>query len=80
MLCDMFNREGGVAEWSKSHRSDFELDKRKIMGFTRRKVHHFKKGKTIQMLRQLLHIGGMVVASSQTHKLLGVVFNKELHF
>lgn len=81
MLCDMFSREGGASEWSKSHSSDFELDKLKMMGFTRwRRAHHFKKGKTTCEQRQLLHIWDTVVAPSQTHKLLGVVFDEELCF
>lgn len=48
----MFNRKGGAAEWSRKHSSDFELDKLKMIGFSRkREPHQYRKGKTKRVPR-----------------------------
>ena len=78
----LFNRTSGPKEWADSHHSTYNFVKFVAVGFTRRRV------KDPAMLRRsikqppvTIDLGnGRQVITSDSHKFLGVILDKELRF
>lgn len=61
-LINMMERPGGAQEWSMANSSDFEMDKLKLVGFTRKREQHITpKTRTRPLRRHNIRIGQHVV-------------------
>jgi Reverse transcriptase (RNA-dependent DNA polymerase) len=62
-IAHMMNWKGGANEWSKEHKSTFELDKMKLIDFTRkREWDPNRSSKTRPVTRKALTLGGITIA------------------
>lgn len=66
----MMGRAGGALDWSRSHHSEFELDKTACIDFSIKK----------STPRPALRIGGHSITPVRTHTLLGVCLDQELRW
>ncbi|KIJ39724.1 hypothetical protein M422DRAFT_174834, partial [Sphaerobolus stellatus SS14] len=81
-LQDMMTRERGALEWSSQHSSAFEVDKLKLVCFSRKrkKTPARSTSKTIPLPRPTLTIDGQRISPAPHHKYLGVILDQELRF
>ena len=70
ILVDMLKQEGGGYQWSKDHNSKFETSKFALTDFSlnRSKECH------------LIHVRGITIKPTKSHKFLGIILNQELRW
>ena len=69
-LKSMLERNGGGYQWSKDHNSKFETSKFALIDFTRSRAKE----------RLPLHIRGITIQPSSSHKFLGIIIDQELRW
>ena len=80
-LNNMMTREGGAQTWSKTHSSTFEMDKLKLVCFSRKcKRHVTPTAKTRPLQRPNLHLGDIVIKPVTSHRYLGVILDRSLRY
>jgi len=79
MLTDMMQHENGAIEWSHKHNSFFEMAKNGLMIFTNQRIPDPARwNKTIPVPCPPSVIHGHAIATTDTHKFLGVILDKNL--
>ena len=69
-LIDMLKREGGGYQWSKDHNSKFKTSKFVLIDFSLNRTKE----------RPPIHIRGITINLSPSHKFLGVILDQELQW
>ena len=79
---NLFQRQNGPADWSKTHFSTYEYHKFAAMALTRKRIPNPEGGnKRIKQPPMTLHIDEQnTVTTVRTHKFLGVILDEELRF
>ena len=70
ILVDMLEREGGGYQWSKDHNSKFETSKFALIDFSLNRAKE----------RPPIHIRGITIKPTPSHKFLGVIIDQELRW
>ena len=77
----MVERRGGGIEWSCSHHVNFEMDKNTLVQCSqRREKPSANSRKTSPVKHVPITIDGRVTKPVKSHKFLGIIIDKELHF
>jgi len=80
-LIDMMTRQGGATEWSKTHNSDFEIDKFALLHMSRKlEPDPNRPRKQKPITRPPLHLTNHTIPPSTSHKFLGVFLDQSLSF
>ena len=76
----MMECRGGGTEWSRSHHVNFEMDKNTLVQCSQRQEKRANSQKTSPVKHVPITIDGHVTKPVKSHKFLGIIIDKELHF
>jgi len=80
-LANMMTRQDGATDWSKTHNSNFEIDKFALIHLSRkREPDPDRPRKQRPIPRPPLHLEDHTISPSASHKFLGVYIDQNLNF